>query len=337
MSSMEFSAFSRAILLALLIGALGLQAQLPEQSGAPADSTAPPTPSVDEIMAKVAENQTRSQKERAEFVYKQNIKVVSRHANGKLAQEESTEYIVTPTEKETKKTAVKVAGRAWVKGHYRDYVKLKLKEGEKGTAEEDQGGVHIEIDTDAKAVDPNDKTTEVHLGAIDNSIIDSFRDDLANDKSKDGIGSDLFPLTAEEQKSYTYELLGTEARDGRDVYKIRFHPRDKNDFDWAGDALIDVKEYAPVLVNTKLSRKIPFAVRAFLGTDVPGLGFSVHYQRVAEGIWFPVSFGTEFRLRAVFFINRDLTMSLENSEFKRARAESTIHYEEPKEHKPPTQ
>jgi hypothetical protein len=63
----------------------------------------------------------------------------------------------------------------------------------------------------------------------------------------------------------------------------------------------------------------------------------VHYQRVAEGVWFPVSFGTEFRLRAVFFINRNLAMSLQNSDFKRATAESTIRYEEPKELQAPSQ
>lgn len=303
------AARSRLITLSFLLLLLvaSLSAQSPESAPA-----VPQPPSVDEIMAKVAENQARSQRERAAFVYKQNIKVVSRRSNGKLAQEESTEYLVTPTEKETRKTVETMAGRAWVKGAYRNYIKIK------SPVEKDERW----------AVDPNDKGVKLHLGDIDNSIVDSFREELANDKSKDGLASDLFPLTADEQKSYTYELVDTETRDGRDVYKIRFRPKDKGDIEWAGDALIDMKEYAPVLVSTKLSRHIPFAVRAFLGTDLPGLGFSVHYRRVAEGVWFPVSFGTEFHLHAVFFINRNLTMSLENSEFKRAAAESTIHYEE---------
>jgi hypothetical protein len=83
-------------------------------------------------------------------------------------------------------------------------------------------------------------------------------------------------------------------------------------------------------VFTKLSRRIPFAVRTLLGTDVPGLGFNVEYRKFDDGAWFPVSFGTEFRLRAVFFINRDLSVSLENSGFRRASVESAIHYEAPR-------
>ena len=67
-------------------------------------------------------------------------------------------------------------------------------------------------------------------------------------------------------------------------------------------------------------------VRTLLGTDLPGLGFSTRYKRVGENIWFPVSFGTEFRLRAIFFINRDISVSLENKNFKRTAAESTIQY-----------
>src|ERR1700731_3036662 len=55
---------------------------------------------------------------------------------------------------------------------------------------------------------------------------------------------------------------------------------------------------------------IPVFVRTLLGTDLPGLGFNVEYRRFDDGVWFPVSFGTEFRLRAVFFINRDITVSL---------------------------
>lgn len=281
---------------------------------------------VDEIMAKVADNQERSQKERAAYVYKQHIKVVSRHTNGKLAQEEISDYLVTPTEKETKKTVQKTAGRAYVKGSLRDYQKIDIPRSSK---DQNPKGVYVTDSWEYRIVDPADKSTEVHLGMVDNSIVDSFRDDLANDKSKDGIGTDLFPLSVEEQKKYTFELLGRETRDGREVYRIRFRPKDKNDIDWAGEAWIDTREFAPVQVATKLSRRIPFGVRAFLGTDVPGLGFSVHYQRVAEGVWFPVSFGTEFHLHAVFVINRDLTMSLENSDFKRAVAESTIRYETP--------
>lgn len=66
-----------------------------------------------------------------------------------------------------------------------------------------------------------------------------------------------------------------------------------------------------------------------LGTDLPWLGFNVEYRRFGDDVWFPVSFGTEFRLRAVFFINREITISLENSGFHRANVDSSIQYKRP--------
>jgi hypothetical protein len=249
-----------------------------------------PSLSVQEIMTRVAANQDRGQQARAEYVYQQRIHVASLRTNGKLAREETTDYLVTPTPDGTKKELKHVEGRYWHKGKYVEF----------------QG-------------EPVPDT-----GVVDSSIVESFRDDLSNDKSKDGLGRDLFPLTSEEQKKYLFELAGEETVQGRKVYRVRFRPRDRNELTWAGEALIDAEEFEPLRVYTKLSRKIPFWVRTLLGTDVPGLGFNVQYRRFDQGIWFPVTFGTEFRLRAVFFINRDITVSLENSAFERAKVQSKI-------------
>ena len=73
-----------------------------------------------------------------------------------------------------------------------------------------------------------------------------------------------------------------------------------------------------------MSRKIPFWVRTMLGTNLPGIGFNVQYRRFNDGVWLPVSFGTEFRLHVLFLINREISVSLENSGFQRARSESKI-------------
>ncbi len=81
-------------------------------------------------------------------------------------------------------------------------------------------------------------------------------------------------------------------------------------------------------VYTRLSRRLPAGVRILLGTDVPGLGFNVRYRRLDKDVWFPDSFGTEFRLKAVFFIDKTITVSLENKNFKRTSAESKIQYDE---------
>jgi len=249
-----------------------------------------PSPSVDEIMARVAANQDRAEQVRTDYVYQQHIHVATLRTNGKLAREESADYLVTPTPDGTKKELKHVEGRYWHKGKYLTFQGEPVPE----------------------------------AGGLDSSLVQSFRDDLSNDKSKDGLGRDLFPLTSGEQKTYRFELVGEGTIKGRKVYRVRFRPREKNELTWAGEAMIDAEEFEPVRVYTKLSRRIPFFVRTLLGTDVPGIGFNVEYKRFDEGVWFPVSFGTEFRLHAVFFINRDITVALENSAFQRAKVQSRI-------------
>jgi len=249
-----------------------------------------PSPSVDAIMARVAANQDRAEQARAEYVYQQRIHVATLRTNGKLAREETADYLVAPTPDGTKKELKHIEGRYWRKGKYLAF------QGEPV---------------------PGD-------GWVDSSIVQSFRDDLSNDKSKDGLSHDLFPLTSGEQKQYRFDLVGEDTVKGRRVYRVRFRPRDKGELTWAGEAMIDAEEFEPLRVYTKLSRRIPFFVRTLLGTDVPGVGFNVEYKRFDEGVWFPVSFGTEFRLRAVFFINRDITVALVNSAFQRAKVQSRI-------------
>jgi hypothetical protein len=249
-----------------------------------------PSPSVEQIMARVAANQDRGQKARAEYVYQQRIRVATHRTNGRLAREETTDYVVTPTPDGTKKELKHIDGRYWHKGKYLDFHSEPVPESD----------------------------------SLDGDLVHDFRDDLSNDRSKDGLGRDLFPLTSEEQKKYRFELAGEETAQGRKVYRVRFRPLDKNELTWAGEALIDSEEFEPLRVYTKLSRKIPLFVRTLLGTDLPGLGFNVEYRRFEGGVWFPASFGTEFRLRAVFFINRNITVSLENSAFQRAKVQSRI-------------
>jgi hypothetical protein len=248
------------------------------------------------IMAKVAANQDRAEKLRNDYVYQQRVRVVTRKTNGKLAREETTDYLVTPAPDGIKKEMKHIDGRYWHQHRYVDF------HGDSA---------------------PNTDN-------LDGALVQSFRDDLVNSKSKDGFGNDLFPLTSEQQKKYEFQLLGEQTVRGRNVYRIGFGPKDKKDIDWAGEAWIDARDFEPVRVFTKLSRRIPVLVRTLLGTDVPGLGFNVEYRRFDDGVWFPVSFGTEFRLRAVFFINRDITVSLENSGFRRTSVESAIDYQGPK-------
>jgi len=246
----------------------------------------------DQIMERVAANQDRAEELRRQYVYKQHIHVASRKTNGKLMREENADYDVFPSEQGSTKKLKQLLGRYWHKNGYVEY---------SGEAEPDD--------------------------LIDGEIVSDFRDDLANEKrSKDGLAANLFPLTSREQKQYRFKQLADQKLNGRDVYRIGFEPKDNSDSAWAGEAFIDTEDFQPVMVFTKLSRKIPLLIRTALGTDVPGVGFSVTYKRQPDGIWFPASFGTEFRLKALFFINRNITVSLLNSDFEHTHVDSMIHY-----------
>ena len=239
-----------------------------------------------EIMMRVAENQDREQKARTQFVYEETVHRVMRNKDGKLLREEYRTFTVIPSAKGTEKKPQSVKGRYWKKGKYVPF------EGEPVP----QTGLNIVFD------DYNDSQT------------------------KDGIDKDLFPLTSDEQKKYTFELAGERVIRERPVYRIQFRPADRHDYGWTGEALIDKEEFQPVSVYTQLSRRLPLAVRTMLGTDVPGLGFSVQYIRVDKGLWFPATYGTEFGLHALFLLNRTFTESVENKNFRRATAESRIEF-----------
>lgn len=76
------------------------------------------------------------------------------------------------------------------------------------------------------------------------------------------------------------------------------------------------------MVSTDLAAKVPLAVRILLGTNVHGVGFSVSYQRVAEVVWFPARFGGEFKLNALFFHRRSISINVKNGDFKRTDVNS---------------
>ena len=85
---------------------------------------------------------------------------------------------------------------------------------------------------------------------------------------------------------------------------------------------------SPCWSQPQLAHKIPLLVRTALGTNLHGLGFSVRYQKFDDGLWLPVSYGTEFRLRALFFYNRSIVVSLQNTGFQRANVSSRIEFAE---------
>lgn len=247
-------------------------------------------PDVHEIMQRVAWNQAKTEDAREQFLYHQKQSVRLHRAGGKLVREEYREYNVTPTSRGVQRELVAVQGRYAAKGEYVVY----------------------------------EKVPEVNEG-IDASLVEAFSNDLLNPRSsRDGIGSDLFPLTYHQQLKYEFRLLGVETYRGRRVFRIAFDPRQHSD--WKGEALVDAEEYQPVFVSTKMAHPVPLAVKTLLGTDVKGLGFSVSYRKFTDGVWFPVSYGGEFDLHVLFFYKRSISISLTNTDFEHVDVKSQVRY-----------
>jgi hypothetical protein len=242
------------------------------------------------IMAKVAANQDRGEKLRSEYIYQQHIHIVDRKGGGKVLREETADYHVVPQPDHSERTLQVLTGRYWHKGKYQEFTGEPVPQAESTDAE----------------------------------LIHDLREDLTNEESKDGMARDLFPLTTDQQHDYKFRLVGRELFENRQSYHIAFTPKDDDDTDWAGEAYIDAQEFQPIYVFTKLSRPLPFGVRTFLGTDLPGIGFAVHYRRQEDGVWFPVSLGSEFRIRALFFFSRSITVSLENKSFEHTHVQTKI-------------
>ena len=115
---------------------------------------------VEQIVAKVAENQDRSQEMRTAFVYHQDLLLRFKRGNGKIARAESREYTVTPTSKGSQKTLTHFLGKYEKDGKLIEY--------------KEPGYTYQDLD-------------------IDGELIDDLANDLANEKeSRDGIAAKLF-------------------------------------------------------------------------------------------------------------------------------------------------
>lgn len=252
----------------------------------------------DTIMARVAENQDRAQTARESMVYEQDVLIRLHRANKKLAREESYQFVVTPTKDGISKQRMSFAGKYEKGGKFISYDK--------------PGFEYKEMD-------------------IDGELAHDLVDDFTNDKSRDGIAKDLFPLRRSELEKYKFTVKGRQDYRGQDVYVVRFQPKSDpisggGDRIWAGEALVDATEYQPVLITTWMSRGLPLAVKTLLGTDLKHMGFKLAYEKFDEGVWMPVSYGGELYLRAVFVYKRHISLSLRNSGFCRAQVNSSVTY-----------
>jgi hypothetical protein len=274
--------------------------------------TSDPLPAAETVMAKVATNQDQAEAERAHYVYVQHAKMVSRSGNHVMC-EEITDYRITPSSDGSHAELLKLDGRQLANHKYLAYSALPPDE----SAPKDESVPKKEEENDSISVTIKDDS-------LDRDLVENMRSNLIHDKSKDGISAHLFPLTSKDQADYAFHMVGRERMNGHDAYHISFRPKDKNDFGWSGDAFIDTTAYQPVLVTTSMARKIPFAVRTFLGTNLPGLGFTVTYAPQPDGVWFPVSFSTEFKIHVLFFFHREIILDAQNREFEKTHVTSKM-------------
>ena len=261
-----------------------------------------PTPSADEVMAKAAANIERSAEARKRYVYEQALRMKLIGADQKIARQEQREYEVFPSATSTRKTLVRLTGSYRQGSSMVPYAKAGFR--------------HGSLDLDGEIMD---------------SMIESLVDD---EKERDGVDLDLFPLRSAQIPYYRFVLRDNSEISGRAVYRIEFQPdlkkcRSANAYCpvWKGEALIDREDLFPVRMDTHLARGIPWWVRTTLGTNVRQAGFSIRYTRLSDGVWFPASYGTEFRLKAIWFYQRTIALSLDNRRFRKTSADSTIVFE----------
>jgi len=263
------------------------------------------------IMSKVAANVEKAAEARKQYVYQQKVRSSLIRGSGEPSRRENREYSVFPGEKGTEKKLVSF------KGEYR--------KGKAMSGYSEPGFKYKDND-------------------MDGELIEEFTDDLVNDKqSRDGIPHSLFPLRSKDLPQYRFSMKGETEYNGRRTYRILFEPHktehcihvgsdERNDCSgaaWKGEAWIDAVELQPVKIDTQLAFSIPWGVRVFLGTNFRQMGFSVTYARVGENVWFPATYGTEFRFNVLWGYRRTITLAMESSGFQKTDAVSKIEYDLP--------
>ena len=269
-------------------------------------------PAAEAVMARVAANQDQAEAERAKYIYVQHARMVSRRG-GTVMCEETTDYRMTPSSDGSHEELLGLDGRQLTNHKCVSYRALLPEQANietKNTPDKDEGPATIRVTVS----DEN----------MDRDLVEKMRWNLIHDKSKDGISAHLFPLTSKDQGDYVFHMVGRERMNDRDVFHVSFRPKDKDDFGWSGDAFIDTAAFQPVLITTGMARKIPFAVRTLLGTNLPGLGFTVTYAPQPDGVWFPVTFSTEFKIHVLFFFHREIILDAQNREFEKTHVTSRI-------------
>lgn len=276
------------------------------------------------IMRKMAVNTDAATEARRLYVYRQRVRSAFLKTNGQLICKESREYSVIPQASTTERKLISFDGECLQGNKMTPY----SPPGQvlPGVRERPAGGVGDRLAAQVTS------DRETITGVIDDLAIDP--------KSRDGIPRQLFPLSGPELTRYRFTLKGETTIKGRRAYDILFEPADLKeshciDIDahgcspWRGEAWVDAEDFQPVRIDTQLAKGVPWGVRVFMGINIHQLGFSLTYQRVAPGVWFPATYGTEFRITLLWGYKRTITLSMENTDFRKTDTQSTVHFDPP--------
>ena len=262
------------------------------------------------IMVQVAANVEKAVDARRQYVYQQTVRASLARTNGQFARREKRQYLVIPSATGTEKKLMSFQG-----------------EHRKGK----------------QSVTDQEPVKDHQDAGIDAELLQDLTEELINAKTaRDGIPHNLFPLRSVDLPAYAFTMKGELQHQGRRTYRIAFEPAKKAkemclhvgkdeendclDTPWMGEAWIDAAELEPVRIDTHLAFKVPWAVRTFLGTNLRQTGFAITYLRVADGVWFPATYGTEFEVDVLFFYKRTIAMNMESGGFQRTDATSKIEY-----------
>ncbi|MBY0505146.1 MAG: hypothetical protein K2X03_14635 [Bryobacteraceae bacterium] len=261
------------------------------------------SPTADEIMQRVIENQTRAQEARKNWVYTQEIFARSTQRNKTLMREETRTFRVLPNEKGNKRESLSVAGQRRVKG--------KLVTYDKAIPDDEDDSIDEWVSDLAKGKDDDEKG---------NSLRDAF-------------SPGAFPLAGDKLKGYIFTRKPDTEFRGHAVYAVEYKPLKNGKYDyvggpWEGEVLVEKESFQPVFISSFLEFKMPAAVKILLGTNIRDLGFKMEYDKFGD-VWFPVKGSGEFKVDAVWFFKRNGSYSMKCYDFRKGTADSSITFTTP--------
>ena len=289
---------SRWIMVCLMVASTILWLPNDAAAGEPAPDAVAAQDRVSEILEALVANQEKAIAARNAWLFRQRTFVRLLRSNGDLAREQAREFDVRPMPDGIEREQTAFEGKVAIGKEIYPYA------------------------------DPSYRTGDIDL---DGEIAESFAEDvLFHKESRDNLSDEFFPISRTMLARHDFRLAGEEIYRERPVYRLTFRPakksRDTERGDWKGEVLVDAETFQPVLVITQQAHGVPFAVRTLLGSNVKQFGFKLEYAEVEEGLWFPKRYSGEFSLRVLFGYSRRIALSVENFEFQKATAESTIRF-----------